>query len=141
MFLPSSAGTKTLNFQTWRGADLRRFPLWAQSPKMPYEENSFDVVTCVVSVDYLNKPLEVFKEVARVLRPGGKFIISQSNRCFPTKAIAIWLQTNDLEHTFIIGSYFHYSGAFKPAFAKDISPKGGLFPSDPMYIIQGEVNK
>ena len=33
-----------------------------------------------------------------------------SNRCFPTKAIQIWLQTNDLEHIFIVGSYFHYSG-------------------------------
>mmetsp|Transcript_10552 Transcript_10552/g.23580 ORF Transcript_10552/g.23580 Transcript_10552/m.23580 type:complete len:294 (-) Transcript_10552:285-1166(-) len=117
--------------------------------KLPYEDNAFDVVTCVVSVDYLNKPLEVFKEVARVLRPGGRFILSQSNRCFQTKAIAVWLQTNDLEHAYIIGSYFHYSGAFKAPFAKDISPKGkvlkilqgGFFPSDPMFIISGEVKK
>jgi len=43
----------------------------------------------VVSVDYLIRPLEIFKEVNRVLRPGGKFILSQSNRCFPTKAIAM----------------------------------------------------
>ena len=28
-------------------------------PKFPFEDSSFDVVTCVVSVDYLNKPLEV----------------------------------------------------------------------------------
>ena len=41
---------------------------------LPYEDASFDVVTCVVSVDYLTKPLEVFK-VNRVLRPGGKFIL------------------------------------------------------------------
>ena len=27
--------------------------------KLPYEDSSFDVVTCVVSVDYLNKPREV----------------------------------------------------------------------------------
>lgn len=32
-------------------------------PKLPFPDESFDVVTCVVSVDYLNKPLEVFKEV------------------------------------------------------------------------------
>ena len=41
-------------------------------PTLPYEDESFDVVTCVVSVDYLTKPLEVFKEVNRVLKPGGK---------------------------------------------------------------------
>jgi len=62
-------------------------------------------------------------------------IISQSNRCFPTKAIDIWLKTNDLEHVFIIGSYFHYAQGFEPASALDISPNPGR--SDPMYIIQG----
>jgi hypothetical protein len=55
-------------------------------PKLPYPDNSFDVVTCVVSIDYLIHPIEVLKEVHRVLRPGGKMIVSQSNRCFPTKA-------------------------------------------------------
>lgn len=49
-------------------------------PKFPFEDASFDVVTCVVSVDYLNKPLEVFEEIRRVLRPGGKAIMSMSNR-------------------------------------------------------------
>lgn len=57
--------------------------------KLPFDDNEFDVVTCVVSVDYLIRPLEVFKEVQRVLRPGGKFIVSQSNRCFATKAISV----------------------------------------------------
>lgn len=51
-----------------------------KEPVFPFEDASFDKVTCVVSVDYLNKPLEVFKEVGRVLRPGGKCIISMSNR-------------------------------------------------------------
>jgi SAM-dependent methyltransferase len=102
------------------------------SPVFPYDDSSFDVVTCVVSVDYLNKPLEVFKEIARVLKPNGVAIISQSNRCFPTKAINIWLNTNDLEHIFIIGSYFHYSNKFMPPQSIDISPGSG----DPMFIIQ-----
>ena len=60
-----------------------------ENPKLPYPDESFDVVTCVVSIDYLIKPVEVLKEVHRVLRPGGKMIVSQSNRCFPTKAVAM----------------------------------------------------
>lgn len=57
------------------------------SPKLEYEDASFDFVCNVVSVDYLTKPLEIFREMHRVLRPGGKAIMSFSNRCFPTKAI------------------------------------------------------
>jgi SAM-dependent methyltransferase len=60
-----------------------------ESPKLPYPDESFDVVTCVVSIDYLIRPVDVLKEVHRVLRPGGKMIVSQSNRCFPTKAVAM----------------------------------------------------
>lgn len=103
-------------------------------PLFPYADNSFDHVTCVVSVDYLTRPLEVFSEIKRVLKPSGTAIISQSNRCFPSKAIDIWLRTNDMEHIFIIGSYFHYVGGFAPAEAFDISPNPGR--SDPMYIVK-----
>eukprot|EP01035_Chromulina_nebulosa_P018886 gene18886-24681_t len=104
--------------------------------KFPYEANTFDIVTCVVSVDYLIKPLEVFKEINRVLKPQGKVIISQSNRCFPTKAINIWLNTNDLEHAFIIGSYIHYAGGFSQAIGLDITADKPF--ADPMFIIQAE---
>ena len=62
--------------------------------------------------------------------------MSQSNRCFPTKAIDIWLNTNDLEHIYIIGSYFHYAGGFDKPESFDISPSPGW--SDPMFIIQGK---
>jgi SAM-dependent methyltransferase len=56
-----------------------------KDPTLPFANESFDKVTCVVSIDYLTKPLQVVKEMGRVLRPGGEAIISMSNRCFPTK--------------------------------------------------------
>ncbi|KAK9141912.1 hypothetical protein Syun_011312 [Stephania yunnanensis] len=45
------------------------------NPKLPFEDNSFDVITNVVSVDYLTKPLDVFKEMSRILKPGGLAIM------------------------------------------------------------------
>lgn len=41
-----------------------------KNPIFPFDDNTFDYVTCVVSVDYLIRPLEVFSEIRRVLRPG-----------------------------------------------------------------------
>jgi SAM-dependent methyltransferase len=88
-----------------------------------------------VSVDYLNKPFEIFREAARVLKPGGKFILSQSNRCFATKAIAMWLGQSDLQHCQVIGAYFHFSGGWSPARAFDVSPHGSR-TSDPLFIVE-----
>ncbi|KAL4434660.1 hypothetical protein ABPG77_002783 [Micractinium sp. CCAP 211/92] len=110
-----------------------------EDPTLPYEDNAFDVITNAVSVDYLTRPIEVFKEMHRCLKPGGVAIMSFSNRCFPTKAIAMWTSTGDLDHIWIVGSYFHYSvpGGFAPPQAKDISPKRGLLGGggDPMYVV------
>eukprot|EP01025_Chloroclados_australasicus_P010163 TRINITY_DN1400_c0_g1_i1.p6 TRINITY_DN1400_c0_g1~~TRINITY_DN1400_c0_g1_i1.p6 ORF type:complete len:101 (+),score=4.34 TRINITY_DN1400_c0_g1_i1:423-725(+) len=89
----------------------------------------------------LPKRLQVFQEIHRVLKPGGTAIMSFSNRCFPTKAIAIWTSTSDLDHIYIVGSYFHYSvkGGFTPPIAKEITPTPGLFGGgDPMYIVQAQ---
>eukprot|EP00262_Sarcandra_glabra_P021565 TRINITY_DN91_c0_g1_i2.p1 TRINITY_DN91_c0_g1~~TRINITY_DN91_c0_g1_i2.p1 ORF type:complete len:295 (+),score=31.85 TRINITY_DN91_c0_g1_i2:361-1245(+) len=103
------------------------------NPSLPFQDNSFDVITNVVSVDYLTKPIDVFKEMQRILKPGGLAVMSFSNRCFFTKAISIWTSTSDADHVWIVGSYFHYAGGFEPPQAVDISPNPGR--SDPMYVV------
>jgi SAM-dependent methyltransferase len=104
-----------------------------EDPTFPYDDNTFDVVTNAVSVDYLTRPLEVMREINRVLKPGGLAIMSFSNRCFPTKAVSIWTGTGDLDHVWIVGAYYHFAGGFEPPSAEDISPNPGK--SDPMYVV------
>jgi ubiquinone/menaquinone biosynthesis C-methylase UbiE len=77
-------------------------------------------------------PLAVFKEVSRVLKPGGLFINSFSNRCFPTKATAVWSNTSDLQHVWIVGSFYQYSG-FDHIEMLDLQPS----QHDPMFVVQG----
>jgi SAM-dependent methyltransferase len=92
------------------------------TPTLPFDDDSFDDVTCCVSVDYLIRPINVFTEVARVLRPGGRFVVTISNRCFPTKAIEGWLATDDRGHVEIVMAYFEASQGFGPVNIRPCAP-------------------
>jgi len=103
-------------------------------PTLPYPGGSFDVALCTVSVQYLLRPAEVFAEVRRVLRPGGAFIVSFSNRCFPTKATRLWTSTDDAQHIALVQLYFD-EGGWGSAEAFNLSPSPNR--SDPLYVVVG----
>ena len=79
------------------------------TPSMPFEDCRFAAAVCCVSVDYLVRPIEVFREVGRVLRPGAAFVCTFSNRCFPTKVIRGWLATDDATHVSLVSEFFRRS--------------------------------
>jgi len=108
-----------------------------EEPKLPYSDNEFDVVTNCVSVDYLTRPLEVFQEIRRVLRPSGIAIMSFSNRCFPSKAINLWLNTSDWEHMQLVACYFHYATGFAPAQGFQLKSHP-LNLQDPMWVVAAQ---
>lgn len=85
-------------------ADLNRDPV------LPLADRSCDAALCCVSVQYLQRPLDVFAEVRRVLRVGAPFIVSYSNRCFPTKAVAIWRSLDQRGHASLIHRYMDGAG-------------------------------
>ena len=100
-------------------------------PHLPFGDASYDAVLCCVSVQYLVRPLEVFAEVARVLRPDGPFIVTFSNRCFPEKAVGAWLYAGDVDHLNMVRNYFQRTHGFQPPVAEERSPGGG----DPLYAV------
>jgi hypothetical protein len=101
-------------------------------PAVPLEDSSVDHVTCVVSIDYLTRPIEVLADAARVVRPGGYAVITFSNRCFPTKAIRGWLQTDDETHCRIVSTYLQLAGGWDEITAqRRPTPIGG----DPLYAV------
>ena len=116
-------------------------------PVLPFESDSFDAVICTVSVEYLIKPLVIFEEVSRVLRTDGYFIVTFSNRWFPTKAIRIWKELHEFERMGMVVEYFLRSGGFKDlqtySFRGQPRPHGDkYFPdlvySDPVYAVWGQ---
>ncbi len=45
-----------------------------------------------------------------MLKPGGRVIISFSNRCFPTKAVAVWRALDTQGHTSLVRLYLETAG-------------------------------
>ncbi|KAH6665732.1 hypothetical protein B0J14DRAFT_605741 [Halenospora varia] len=110
------------------------------SPKLEEVElESMDVVICNVSVDYLVKPIRVFDEMRRVLKPGGTTHMVFSNRCFPTKVIGPWMGMSDVERRRWIGGYFWASGRWEEVVEVVIMEgKNGWFGGeDPLFVVRG----
>ncbi len=107
------------------------------APQLPFADAEFDAAVCTVSVQYLTQPVEVFREVGRVLKPGAPFIVSFSNRCFPTKAVAIWKMTDDKQHMELVAQYFAQSGGWQDIQAQFKPGRRGLFGGgeDPLYVV------
>ena len=101
------------------------------APRLPYPDAAFDAVLCAVSIQYLTRPLEVFREVARVLRPGGRVAVATSHRCFPTKAIRAFHVLPAPDRLALIALYLERAGGFAPAERIDRSPPG----ADPLWIV------
>jgi SAM-dependent methyltransferase len=80
------------------------------APALPLEDAGFDAALCCVGVQYLQRPVEVFREVRRVLATAAPFIVSFSDRCFPTKAVAIWLALDMRGHAALVQLYFQRAG-------------------------------
>ena len=58
---------------------------------LPFEDASFDLVYCKQVLEHVERPHELLREVARVLRPGGSFAGSTSQlEAFHSRSIFNW---------------------------------------------------
>ena len=105
-----------------------------QDPRLSFDDASFDGVILTVSVQYLTRPVEVLRDVCRILRPGAPLVITFSNRMFPTKAVRIWQGCSDEQRMTLVKLYLQKAGGYAGIRAEDRSalPKGA---SDPVYLV------
>lgn len=83
-----------------------------ENPLIPFGNAEFDAIICTASIEYLTKPFDVYRELGRILKPGGVLIVTFSNRWFPPKAIRIWSQIHEFERVGMVTEYFLESSLF-----------------------------
>jgi len=112
---------------------------------LPFDDASLDAVVCTASVEYLIQPRDIFTEVLRVLRPGGLFVPTFSNRWFPTKAIQVWGELHEFERLGMVTQWLQQAGFDR---LHTLSSRGWPRPeddprygetavSDPVYAVWG----
>jgi FKBP-type peptidyl-prolyl cis-trans isomerase 2 len=119
-----------------------------KDPRLPFADDSFDRVICTVSVEYMTRPVDVFAEVARILKKEGLFILTFSNRWFPPKVIKIWTELHEFERMGLVMEYFHKTGRYEDlvTYSSRGLPRPNsdkYYPqmrkSDPVYAVWGKV--
>jgi SAM-dependent methyltransferase len=118
-----------------------------ENPTLPFEKERFDIVLNTVSIDYLTDPQAVINDVARVLKPGGLFLVIFSNRWFPQKVTRAWQEMSEDDRMRAVGHWLSQSAQFdnlttfasmgKPRLKDDPWVHLGL-PSDPVFAVYGE---
>ena len=103
-------------------------------PAMPFGDDEFDGAVVTVSVQYMTRPLETFQDMCRVLKPDAPFIVTYSNRMFPTKAVRIWRALDDRERSGLIATYFKHAGGFGEVTMENRSSDSGG-NSDPLFAV------
>lgn len=112
----------------WIVQDLNR------QPGLDFAPGEFDAAAICVSIQYLIRPVAVLREIARVLRPGAPLVITFSNRCFPTKAVAIWQLLDSRGHCDLVTHYLAEAAAWSDIEILDRSPSRR---SDPLFAVVG----
>ncbi|OZA30339.1 MAG: SAM-dependent methyltransferase [Hydrogenophilales bacterium 17-61-9] len=79
-------------------------------PGLPFADASFDAVVCTVSFEYLTQPHKIVAEARRVLKPGGMFVVTVSNRYFPPKVIKLWTELHPMERMAWVGTLIKQAG-------------------------------
>jgi len=105
------------------------------NPALPLPPASVDAACMCVSIQYLQRPAEVFSSLAQALRPGGPVVITFSNRCFPTKAVAIWQALDGPDQCRLVELYLRRAGfqSFESRQLRDGRR------SDPLWAVTGRV--
>jgi len=140
-FIPSERiaslhGIGVVNEHLQSNSALTKFSvldLNAEHVAFPFQEQSFDAVVCSGVMPYLQFPLQVFAEAARVLRPGGSFIISWTSKAsFLDRQVQGWGNRTSTERTALVKELLDKTGFNRESVRLDVS---GPTTGSKLYLV------
>ncbi|HEX3881380.1 MAG TPA: methyltransferase domain-containing protein [Stellaceae bacterium] len=112
----------------WRVQDLNA------QPRLPFADGEFDGATICGAIQHLTRPGELIREIARVLRPGAPLVVTFSQRCLATRAMACWCLLDDTAQLCLVAQHFADNGNWGDIRCIDRTPSGG---GSPLYAVIG----
>ena len=106
----------------WRVQDLNREPM------LPYGAGEFDGAAICGAIQHLTRPAEVIRDIGRVLRPGAPLVVTFSQRCLASKAIACWCLLDDAAQLCLVARHFVEAGNWTDIRCTDRTPPCGGVP-------------
>lgn len=105
--------------------------IWQDARRLPFDDDTFDAVTCLEALEFTPRPREVLAELVRVLRPGGVLVVTNRigpdarflpGRVFPRGAFGDVLRSFPLKDVHVRPWQVHYDLAWA---IKSGEPRGG----------------
>ena len=123
-------GKEAVEGRRWAIRDLNVEP----EVVLPDNQGKLDASTCVVSVDYLTRPVEVLASLRALTNEEGSVHLVVSNRCFPTKAVGRWLRISEEKRLEMVGDYLWWSGWREIEVVEVV--KQGSWMKDPLWVVR-----
>lgn len=102
-----------------------------RDPVLPFGDATLAAAVCTAAVQYVTRPVELLRDLARVLRPGAPFLVAFGTRMYPSKAVLCWRASDDDAHLRLVRGYLDAAGGYAPPEVVGTRPDGG----DPVYLI------
>ncbi|AQS86914.1 hypothetical protein AA101099_0779 [Neoasaia chiangmaiensis NBRC 101099] len=104
---------------------------------LPFPDECMDAVCLCDGIAYLAQPLDVLREVNRVLRPGAPLIVTFSDNFHAAKAVALWQALDAADRVRLVGILMAKAGLGELDTGEVVPPEDLTAWTDTVYAVIG----
>ena len=136
-------------FDRYIGADIVRYPVFPQeaefvavdleSGRLPLIDGSADTVACIETIEHVENPRALVRELVRLTRPGGWLLVTTPNQLSLASKLCLLVNDEFLHFQERPGLYPAHLSALLEVDLRRIAIEAGLENLDVLYSGQGRV--